>query len=169
MRLKLWLLFPLGWVPTAKCLYSVSWCMQTLQYFQHTCNSTDEGPGTKHLERNSNHKMEQFLFIVLCLTFSYLLSKVPQSLLEFFSVICLIILAFHPECCWVKVKPKSAINTPKWENNDPCPFYIGVFSSPGLAHLIHPSTELKLQGGSLLVHVVYRKWPNKMLLMPTSN
>lgn len=62
----------------------------------------------------------------------------------------------------VKVIPKSEINTPKWENNDPCPFYIGVFSSPGLAYLIHPSTKLKLQGGSLQVHVVYCKWPNKI-------
>ena len=76
---------------------------------------------------------------------------------NFLCVICVMILAFHPECSWVIVTPKSAINTPKWENYDPCPFNIGVFSSPGLAYLIHPSTELKLQGGSLRLHVVYCK------------
>ena len=30
--------------------------MQTMQSVQRTCNSTDEGSGTKRLERNSNHK-----------------------------------------------------------------------------------------------------------------
>ena len=51
VQLKLWLPFPLGCIKSCMCTAKfiwvfriLSWCMETLQQFCFTCDSTDEGP-----------------------------------------------------------------------------------------------------------------------------
>ena len=69
-----------------ECFFFFSWRMQTFHSFQRTCDSTDEGPGPKRLQRNSNHK-KALLSIIFCRTFLYLpvrntVEPVPKEQLD---------------------------------------------------------------------------------------